>query len=92
VKQKFFRGQRVFISNKLPTSMSHFGGRGEEAIVMYSYSDVYGHHDFNDLSLLILPKNRKSYVSSWYPDHLLTLLSDNRRAGERLLQKYGERS
>lgn len=60
MKQKFFRGQRVKLADKFPKYMAHFEGKGCEAIVEYSYSDVYGLGNYSDFRLLILPKRSKS--------------------------------
>lgn len=90
MKQKFFRGQRVGLAKKFPQMMDHFDGKGCEAIVMASYSDLYGFGDFSNFNLLILPKRGKPFSSSWYPEGLLTLISNNRESGEEIIQRYKE--
>jgi hypothetical protein len=86
-KQKFFRGQRVRICDKFPEYMSHFSGTGCVAIVQYSYSDVYGPPHEGDYSLLIFENNHWFSVS-WYKEDQLTLIDNDRDAGERILQEY----
>lgn len=87
-KQKFFRGQRVKIADEMPKSMTHFE-KSVEAIIQYSYSDVYGKNDNNNYSLLlIIPKLR---TSAWYPAELLTLINTDRYEGECIIQKYKEK-
>jgi hypothetical protein len=89
MKQKFFRGQRVRIAKRFPQCMSHFDGKGCEAIVDHSYSDMYGCGNFSDFCLLIIDK-KGNYRCSWYPEKLLTLVSNDIKAGEKLLQRYRE--
>lgn len=88
-KQKFFRGHRVKIAEKLPNYMSHFSGAGCEAIVEYSYSDIYRGNNVKDYGLCILEKGKLFYLS-WYQENLLTLINDNRDEGEKILQSYKE--
>ena len=78
-EQKFFRGQRVYVDG--------FHGYQGEAIVAYSYSDVFSHRlDTEDYAIVQL-KGGKRNKSAWYPEEKLTLLSDDRHEGERLLQE-----
>ena len=84
-KQRFFRGHRVKIADKLRNSMSHFES-GCEAIVNHSYSDRYGGDDNGSYGLLLLTKN-PHYVA-WYDEGQLTLIDSDRDAGERILQRY----
>ena len=89
MKQKFFRGQRVKLDSKFPKHMDHFGGKGVEAIVVASYSDLYGGGNFSSFQLLILDR-KHYYNSAWYPEDLMTLISDNRKAGEVIIQMHNE--
>jgi hypothetical protein len=85
--QKFWRGERVKVADEMPVWMSHFEA-GCEAIVDYSYRDMYGpggsEREYS--LLLLLPEPRRV---AWYPDELLTLVDADRDAGEELLQAYG---
>ncbi len=84
--QKFFRGQRVRVSSKMPLCMRHFEC-GCEAIVRNSYSDHYGPRDGEEEYGLLLLTEKPHHVS-WYMENQLELICDNRRAGENLLQRY----
>ncbi len=91
--QKFFRGQRVKIADEMPRSMRHFE-KGCEAIVVGSYTDQCMRTADSDhkFTLCLLDKNGKPFDRvSWYGEHQLTLLSDDRRAGEDLLQAFQSR-
>lgn len=88
-KQKFFRGHRVKVADKMPNEMRHFTG-GCEAIVVGSYRDEYGGSDhFPTYDLLIFEKDEWNQVA-WYPEELLTLVCANRDTGEKIIQKYNE--
>jgi len=94
-KQKFFRGQRVRLAKDFGKCMSHFGGKGGEAIVVHSYSDSYGGGNYSDFDLLVLcgkPEIYEEYPSqsAWYHDYQMTLISDDRVTGEKILQLYNE--
>ena len=93
MRQKFFRGQRVRLTKEFPQSMLHFEGKGCEAIVAHSYSDQYGCGNFFIFCLLIIPDTGKGkpFICAWYPEKLMTLVSSDRDAGERLLQEHNER-
>lgn len=82
-EQKFHRGNLVLVSKIFPSYMSHFTGRGEEAIVVGSYKDLYGKDSLKKphYSLLFLNGNQ----ISWYEESLLTLLEEG---GEFLIKKY----
>lgn len=92
VKQKFFRGQRVRLAKKFPKEMSHFGGKGKEAIVIGSYRDQNDGGDVDSFSLLLLIKGdknlNKAYECSWYDSNMMSLISDNRKKGEQIIQNY----
>lgn len=83
MKQKFLRGHRVRISKEYIAYPNH------EAIVEYSYSDVYSFKskDNNQYSLLIFIVNSKPIRCSWFDDTILSLVSDDRDEGEKLLQE-----
>jgi hypothetical protein len=85
--QKFFRGQRVRL--KMADEYD------DEAIVDHSYSDQYGRLGEDDrydhqMSLLRLRNGKPVNRISWYSGSNLELLSDDRHAGERLLQLFKE--
>lgn len=90
--QKYFHGQRVKVDAKTPAHMRHFES-GFEGIVDYSYTDRYGGKagDGPCYSLLVLDNNDTPVNRiSWYYETQLTLLSDDRAAGEKLFQQYKE--
>jgi hypothetical protein len=74
MKQKFFKNDLVRIANPLPEQMSHFGGAGKLAYVLYSYEDEYGpQHDKGytpDYALDLLEGGH----SAWYPESVLSLV------------------
>ena len=78
--QKFWHGDLVRVADDLGSHMSHFES-GCDAIVQYSYADMYGGDDISSYSLLF--KNGNS--SSWYEENQLTLLKENQRG---LLKKW----
>lgn len=87
--QKYFRGYRVKIADKLPDCKSHFP-TGIEAIIVGSYSDLYDdmpdtdegeEHEYAVLLLKEVPDH-----CAWYEESLLTLVSKDRILGEKLLQ------
>lgn len=92
-KQKFIRGQRVKITNEMPSYMRHFTC-GCEAIVEGSYSDLchssYQHKDDYDrqISYGLLLLTDKPHTCAWYDEDQLTLICSDRDKGEALLQKY----
>lgn len=77
--QKYPRGTRVRVAEDLGPSMSHFEGKGEEAIVEYTYAQEYGWmggtKDYTSYSLVLLNEMGLPYNSvSWYEEHQLTLI------------------
>lgn len=91
-KQKFFRGQRVLI--RMPTVPFRTPKDiGCEAIVIGSYADQYGGPNHEDFTLLVFKTKPKvySFQCSWYHVSGLQLLSDDRVAGELLIQEYNEK-
>ena len=89
--QKFFRGQRVKIVDKMPLHMHHFPS-GVEAIVEYSYSDVYGKEgrkEREDVYSLFLLGDYMSSVA-WYNEYQLTLINSDRDKDEQILQEFKE--
>ena len=94
MRQKFFRGQRVKLADDFGSSMSHFGGKGGEAIVEGSYADQYGLGNYDEFKLLLLSGIEGNadfpYRSAWYHEHQMTLVSDDRIKGEEILQMYNE--
>jgi len=88
--QKFWRGVRVKIADKLHDSMSHFPS-GMEAIVEGSYSDLcHGHNGYGDkqYSLVLLREGKPYNTSAWYDESQLTLINPDRDAGERIIQQW----
>ena len=84
--QKFFRGQRVRIGDLTHGPYCYNCGQGKEAIVVGSYSDLYGKQDGEPGYSLFIPSENDTV--SWYPESSLELVSDDRRAGEELIQKH----
>ena len=90
--QKFKKGYRVKIADEMPPSMFHFT-KGVEAIIDYSYNEMYHNKDFeNEYSLILLDKNSNPVNSSaWYPSELLTLVSDDVLKGLEITEKWNNR-
>lgn len=84
--QKFLRGHRVKISN-LPECMRHFDGSCQ-AVIISSMSDDYitTDSDMEEYKLMLDLEIGPKY-SAWYPESILTLVSNDRDAGEMFLQK-----
>lgn len=80
--QKFLRGHRVKITNE------HRTGKGKEAIVQYSYSDVYGKEQHHSYSLLIMFAKDRMSSESWFYENEIELVDDDRDRGEIILQNY----
>lgn len=90
IKQKFFRGHRVHIAADLGPTMSHFH-KDTDAIIVGSYSDLYGHGNYTSYELLVLSKKGEPHhTSAWYEEHQLTLVNSDRDGGERMLQLYNQ--
>ena len=72
-RQKFHTGDRVHISETMPTYMSHFK-KGKDATILYSYDDKFRNNDF--------PSKKPQYAldidgfgfCAWYDEWLLTEL------------------
>jgi len=96
-KQKYPRGTRVFISESMPSYMSHFES-GCEAIVEYSYEQEFGDGELeegeeHEYSLILLnSEGRPVGSSAWYEENQLTLLDGTKEEGLLLIEeyKYGE--
>lgn len=86
MRQKFFRGQIVWIQKEMPKSMSHFES-GKYAVIQYSYNDQYGGGDVDSFSVMFLDDGNSV---SWYKTDQLTLVHDDRVLGETLLQTLRE--
>jgi hypothetical protein len=101
--QKFQRGQRVKITDKMPSYMAHFESNCE-AIVKYTYKEKYGGGKTaaKEYSLYILTKpgtkmidlesgkisyNLSGYSVSWYEENQLTLIDVDTKAGLDILGK-----
>lgn len=85
-RQKFFRGQRVNVNEDCNGQALSF-----EAIVIASFSDVNGGKDFRKFQLLQLQDGVPVMTAAWFHEDSLTLLDNDRDAGELLIQehKYG---
>ena len=86
--QKFGRGCRVKVDDKMPRCMSHFE-KGFEGIVAYTYAQKYFGDDIGSYCLVVLDDNRKPINSiSWYDESQLTILSDDTADGKRIIEEY----
>jgi hypothetical protein len=92
MKQKFKRGQKVYICKNLGENMSHFT-KDCNAIINYTYSEIYGGNDIKSYSLLILDNEDKPInMCSWYEEWQLTLISDfDIDIGCEMLEEYNLR-
>ena len=78
-KQKFKRGNLVYIAKDLGPLMSHFTS-GVNAIVVYSYAEQYGGENISSYSVMFLDDGN---LSSWYHESQLTLVEEG---GEHLFE------
>ena len=81
MKQKFPPGTMIRVSKRMPPNMSHFD-KDFIGIVEGSYHDLFGGGDAYKKSYGIIKlSNRGTVVNciSWYPENLLTALSDYER-------------
>ena len=60
-----------------------------DAIIIGSYSDLYGGRDSKTFSVLLLTEN--PHTCSWYYDTQFILLNDDRLEGELLIQEQKEK-
>ena len=79
---KYSRGDRVLLKTDFGHSMSHFGGKGCEALIVASYRQQYGGGKDADTSftMLIFPNGKEHrqlpYESSWYgPENFEKLIT-----------------
>ena len=89
-RQKFQRGDRVRIAKELGPMMSHFGGKGCQAIVLGSYNDQFGGGNIKSYSLLVY-EDKEWYSCSWYEEYQLTLISRARMKSYDIIQEHQER-
>lgn len=88
--QKFKRGERVYITNKMPIYMRHFH-HGCDAIVCYTYKQKYGggKEEEKEYCLLILNPDGTVYGgSSWYEENQLSIVDSNTKAGKAMIEAY----
>ena len=92
--QKFKRGSRVRVTDRMPPNMRHFDC-GFEAIIEYTYGQKalrdrrYSGEDFSIYSLLKLDDNGQPKGGcAWYPEETLTLISDDIHAGLDIIEQY----
>lgn len=73
MKQKYMVGDKVLLKTVFPESMSHFSGKGCEALIRVVYSDA---HTDDEYTLIILnnPISKKPYSSSWYDNRTIECL------------------
>ena len=77
-EQKFKRGNLVHIAKDLGECMSHFEN-DFDAIILGSYSDLYGGNDTNSYSIMV--KETGNSIS-WYYESQMTLIDEG---GEHLI-------
>tara|TARA_R110002020_G_scaffold472646_1_gene701003 strand:- start:176 stop:739 length:564 start_codon:yes stop_codon:yes gene_type:complete len=83
MKQKFKRGNLVRIAKELGSTMKHFKN-DKDAIIVGSYSDLWGGSGNNKYAIMFEDGN----TSSWYEESQLTLLG---KGGEHLLEEAQNR-
>ena len=91
MRQKFLRGHRVHIEKITKPWKKHFPC-DVDAIVNGTYATLHGYHNdraFDDYQLVLLDDSGKPFNQvSWYEVEDLTLVSEDRIAGEELIEKY----
>ena len=86
--QKYKRGWRVKVDDKMPPWMSHFES-GFEGIVEYTHGQKYGGDDVDNYSLIVLDKDGKPVNSiAWYNECQLSLISDDAGPGLEIISRY----
>lgn len=75
--QKFFLGDLVRVADDLGPSMNHFP-KGQDAIVLYSYSENYGRTSARDDNIFCLYVLKDRSETSWYHAKQLTLIEEDR--------------
>jgi len=91
--QKYFRGYRVKVQEVMPKEMAHFAA-GFEAIIIGSFTDQFLTNqpdDYKNYELLQLEDGKPVNTGAWYLEDQLTLLSDDRAAGEALISAWVRR-
>jgi hypothetical protein len=73
-RQKFHKGDRVFIAKDLGPTMKHFDS-GVKGTVVGSYADQYPMWGSRDTSQYTIDIDAVGQVS-WYYEHQLTLLNE----------------
>ena len=88
-EQKFKTGTIVRIADDLGGAMSHFMGKGGEAVVEYTYDQKYGGGNIKSYSLILLDEKGHPYNScSWYGEEQLTLVEEDTKAGLLLIKVF----
>jgi hypothetical protein len=88
MKQKFLRGTRIKVDDAMPPSMTHFE-KGFIGIVDHTYSQAYGGNDIKSYCIVQLNKDGQPINKiAWYQEDQLTLISDDLKAGEEILESY----
>jgi len=104
--QKFQRGQKIRITDKMPSNMAHFESDCE-AIVEHTYKEIYGggkcESKMYSLYILVEPdtriidvkageiyKDHRGYSVSWYEEDQLTLIDADTTVGLGILKKDEE--
>jgi hypothetical protein len=88
MKQKFLRGTRVKVDAIMPPSMTHFES-DFIGIVDHTYSQAYSGNDITNYCLVQLNKQGQPINKiAWYKENQLTLVSDDTKAGEEILESY----
>lgn len=86
--QKFKRGSRIKVDDKMPSWMSHFDC-GFEGIVEYTYAQKFGGNNIDSYSLIVLDKNNNPInTGAWYHEDQLTLIDDDIEPGLKIIGSY----
>lgn len=86
--QKYKRGQRVKVADKMPSHMAHFEA-GVEAIIEYTYAQKFWGDDVDSYSIIVLDNNGNPIGSiAWYHEDQLTLLDEDVEPGLKIIESY----
>ena len=87
-KQKFRRGDLVYVSKPTCSTRRHFDGN-KQALISASYADDYGCGIFTNYGVIFLDEHGKpDYYAAWYSDSDLRLIKKRTLASIEIVEDY----